>query len=86
MVFPSAMTSSYGGTIEVDTMPGEYTEFRDLSSATLRKLAQMMGGDITVASEPNKGSLFTVRFPGGTPPWWVTISASRAECWRPEIR
>ena len=25
---------------------------------------QMMGGDITVASEPGKGSVFTVRLPG----------------------
>jgi len=27
----------------------------------------MMGGDVTVASEPGKGSVFTVRLPGGTP-------------------
>jgi signal transduction histidine kinase len=38
-----------------------------LGLAITRKLAQMMGGDITVASEPGKGSLFTVRLPGGTP-------------------
>ena len=33
--------------------------------AISRKLARMMGGDITVASEPGKGSVFTVRLPGG---------------------
>ena len=27
----------------------------------------MMGGDITVASEPGKGSVFTVRLAGGVP-------------------
>jgi signal transduction histidine kinase len=26
----------------------------------------MMGGDVTVASEPGKGSVFTVRLPGST--------------------
>jgi hypothetical protein len=28
----------------------------------------MMGGDVTVASEPGKGSVFTVRLPGGGVP------------------
>jgi hypothetical protein len=26
-----------------------------------------MGGDVTVASEPGKGSVFSVRLPGGAP-------------------
>jgi hypothetical protein len=33
-----------------------------------RKLARMMGGDVTVTSEPGKGSVVTVRFPGGATP------------------
>jgi signal transduction histidine kinase len=34
-----------------------------LGLAISRKLARMMGGDVTVASEPGKGSVFTVRLP-----------------------
>ena len=36
-----------------------------LGLAITRKLARMMGGDVTVASEPGKGSVFTVRLPDG---------------------
>jgi len=35
-----------------------------LGLALSRKLARMMGGDVTAASEPGKGSVFTVRLPG----------------------
>jgi signal transduction histidine kinase len=34
-----------------------------LGLALSRKLARMMGGDVTVTSEPGKGSFFTVRLP-----------------------
>ena len=37
-----------------------------LGLAISRKLARMMGGDVTVTSEPGKGSVFTVRLPGST--------------------
>jgi len=36
-----------------------------LGLAITRKLARMMGGHVTVTSEPGKGSVFTVRLPGG---------------------
>jgi len=36
-----------------------------LGLAITRKLARMMGGDVTVNSEMGKGSVFTVRLPGG---------------------
>jgi len=36
-----------------------------LGLAIARKLARMMGGDVTVTSGPGKGSVFTVRLPGG---------------------
>jgi signal transduction histidine kinase len=47
----SLTTRRYGGT--------------GLGLALSRKLARLMGGDVTVKSEPDKGSVFTVRLPGG---------------------
>jgi signal transduction histidine kinase len=39
-----------------------------LGLAITRKLARMMGGDVNVTSELGKGSVFTVRLPGGATP------------------
>src|SRR5262245_41453160 len=36
-----------------------------LGLAITRKLARMMGGDVTVTSEQGKGSVFSVRLPAG---------------------
>jgi len=47
----SLTTRRYGGT--------------GLGLALSRKLARMMGGDVTVTSQPDKGSVFTVRLPVG---------------------
>ena len=38
-----------------------------LGLAITRKLARLMGGDVIVTSKPGKGSVFTVRLPGGAP-------------------
>src|SRR6266545_4434154 len=47
-----------------------------LGLAISRKLARMMGGDVTVASEAGKGSMFTVRLPGGGVTHWLQGSES----------
>ena len=54
----SSTANKYGGT--------------GLGLAISRRFCQMMGGDITVASEPGRGSTFTIRLPriveGPAPP------------------
>ena len=54
-----------------------------LGLAITRKLARMMGGDVTLTSEAGKGSTFTVRLPAGTDvPVRVPISSDRGRSTR----
>src|SRR5262249_13796553 len=50
---------------QADALTARHFGGTGLGLAITRKLARMMGGDVTVASEPGKGSVFTVRLPGG---------------------
>jgi len=52
---------------QADTSTAQRYGGTGLGLAIARKLARMMGGDVTVTSEPGKGSVFTVRLPGGPP-------------------
>jgi signal transduction histidine kinase len=50
---------------QADSLTAQRFGGTGLGLALSRKLARMMGGDVTVTSEPGKGSVFTVRLPGG---------------------
>ena len=52
---------------QADTTTAQKFGGTGLGLAITRKLARMMGGDVTVASEAGKGSVFKVRLPGGAP-------------------
>jgi signal transduction histidine kinase len=50
---------------QADTSTAQRLGGTGLGLAITRKLARMMGGDVTVTSHPGKGSVFTVRLPEG---------------------
>jgi len=53
---------------QVDAATAQRFGGTGLGLAITRKLARMMGGDVTAASELGKGSVFTVRLPVGADP------------------
>jgi signal transduction histidine kinase len=52
---------------QIDTGPARKHEGTGLGLSICRKLAETMGGTVTVESVPSQGSTFTFRFPGGGP-------------------
>jgi two-component system, NtrC family, sensor kinase len=61
---PEQQAKLFAEFTQADSLTARHFGGTGLGLAISRKLARMMGGDVTVASEPGKGSVFTVRLPG----------------------
>src|SRR5262249_9246227 len=57
------MSHPFKAITQVDSSTARQYGGTGLGLAITRQLCQMMGGDVTAASEPGKGSTFTVRLP-----------------------
>ena len=61
---PEQQAKLFADFTQADSLTARQFGGTGLGLAISRKLARMMGGDVTVASEPGKGSVFTVCLPG----------------------
>jgi signal transduction histidine kinase len=61
---PEQQAKLFAEFTQADSLTARHFGGTGLGLAISRKLARMMGGDVTVASDPGKGSVFTVRLPG----------------------
>jgi signal transduction histidine kinase len=61
---PEQQAKLFAEFTQADSLTARHFGGTGLGLAISRKLARMMGGDVTVTSEPGKGSVFTVRLPG----------------------
>ncbi len=60
---PEQQTKLFQEFTQADSSTARQYGGTGLGLAITRKLARMMGGDVTLVSEPGKGSVFTVRLP-----------------------
>jgi light-regulated signal transduction histidine kinase (bacteriophytochrome) len=60
----SAQAKLFAEFTQADSLTARKFGGTGLGLAISRRLARMMCGDVTVASEPGKGSVFTIRLPG----------------------
>jgi two-component system, NtrC family, sensor kinase len=63
---PEQQAKLFAEFTQADSLTARHFGGTGLGLAISRRLARMMGGDVTVTSEPGKGSVFTVRLPSGS--------------------